>query len=151
LDSQDLRRDLFGRLGGLHRQDLPRRRRPQSPPGLARARGFNRRIEREQIGLAAMSRMSFTTSPIFCAASAGRDLSVGRFRLVHRDPDHSVATRVRADLPIEAESSVAAVAAMQWRMPRSMPWRRFARVARPARRFSSRRVDCIVVRHRSRC
>ena len=37
----------------------------------------------------AMSRMSFTTSPIFCAAvGESRDLFVGGFGLVHRNAHH---------------------------------------------------------------
>ena len=71
LDRADLRRDVLGRLRRLvgQRLDLGRHHR-EALAGIAGARRLDRRVERQQVGLAAMSWISCTTWPIFCAASA---------------------------------------------------------------------------------
>ena len=76
LDGPDLRRDLLGGLGGLHRQRLDLGR--DDGKAAARLPGsgcFNGRVEREQIGLLGDIWISLTTSPIFCAASASSTIS----------------------------------------------------------------------------
>ena len=90
LHGQDLRGDLLGRLGGLHRQRLhlggDHR---EAAAGLAGARRLDGGVERQQVGLAGdVADELHHVADLLRGFGQARDLLVGGFGLVHRDPHH---------------------------------------------------------------